>query len=74
VAPAGLRYILQNYPRPLWGTCLDNYVPLYKKYGAVEVNDPRRMPAYFRRRRWQFNLILRLLGRNKRLAVIVFPV
>jgi hypothetical protein len=71
VANAGLKFILANYPRPLWGTCLNNLVPYYKKLGAREVTEPGQMPAFFRRRQRFFNILLSLFRSRKRLAVIV---
>lgn len=68
---AGVRFMADNYPRPLWGTCLSSVIPLYQSLGAVEVVDPKAMPAFLRRRRWLFNLLLRLARRKDYLAVMV---
>ncbi|MCX6012561.1 MAG: GNAT family N-acetyltransferase [Chloroflexi bacterium] len=73
ISNAGGKFIINNFPRPLWGTCLNNLVPFYKRFGAVEIIDQKEMPSFLRRRQRWFNLLLRLFRSNKRLAVIVLP-
>ena len=72
VAAAGLKYIQAGFPRPLWGTCLNNLVPYYKKLGFLEVTGGK-LPPCFRRRQRLFNGLLSLFRSRKRLAVIVLP-
>jgi len=71
IPTTGGEFMLANFPRPLWGTCLSRLVPLYQKLGAVEVVDPERMPPYLRRRQRWFNAFLRLARRKQYLAVMV---
>ena len=71
VAVAIVEHMAANCPRPLWGTCTDNFIPFYERFGATEVTDPGRMPPFLRRRRCRFNMLLRLARKQEYLAVMV---
>jgi GNAT superfamily N-acetyltransferase len=72
VAMAMGKHVIANTPGPLWGTCLDRHTALYRRAGAVEVVDSRRIPLFMRRRQRLFGLIFRLVGKKARLVTMVF--
>jgi GNAT superfamily N-acetyltransferase len=67
----GGKYILAHAPRPLWGLCQPRYLPFYKRFGAVEVTDPGRIPAFLKRRLRTFGIIMKLSKRRENLTAIV---
>lgn len=67
----GRDFMLAHFPRPWWGTCLNNLIPVYLRLGAVEVVDPGQMPPFLRRRQRLFNALLRLVRSKHYLAILV---
>ena len=67
----GSKFVFAHFPRPLWGTCPSTHIPFYKRLGAVEVVDPKKMPPFLRRRQRLFNALLRLARKKGYLAVMV---
>ena len=58
---------------PLWLTCRSGLVPFYEKYGFVDATFWEELPPYFRRIRRLARLLMRLAGREHRLAIMVWP-
>lgn len=70
-ALVGGKYILEHAPRPLWGLCQPRYLPFYRRFGAMEITDPRRIPTFLKRRLRTFNIIMKLNKRRENLIAIV---
>jgi GNAT superfamily N-acetyltransferase len=71
VATTLLSHILQESPRPLWGTCPEVLIPFYHRFGAVAVDQADLMPPFIRRRwRW-FAFYMRLFRKRGSLAVMM---
>lgn len=73
VALTGGKYIIDHAPRPLWGVCERRYLPLYQRFGAVEVTDPALMPAFMSRRLRTYSAMFKMARRQVKLAVVVVP-
>lgn len=71
VAARLMRFVIENNPHPLWGTCPDNVVAFQKRNGGTVVTDPCLMPPFLRRRQRLFNFLLRLARKKTRLAVMM---
>lgn len=71
IAIALCEHVVAQGPRPQWGTCTSDFIPFYRKFGAVEVTDSGKMPRFLRRRRRWFNIFLRLARKKEYLAVMV---
>jgi GNAT superfamily N-acetyltransferase len=70
IAAAIIRYFLSQAQSDLWLTCRSGLVLLYQSFGFVEIGDPSRMPAYFRRVWRLFNGLTRWSPQLERLAVL----
>jgi predicted N-acetyltransferase YhbS len=66
-----IHQVQREGPRPLWGTCPDSRVDFYKRFGAVEIENPRRMPPILRRRQWWYTRVSRLMKWPEDLVVMV---
>ncbi|MBN1664113.1 MAG: GNAT family N-acetyltransferase [Deltaproteobacteria bacterium] len=65
------RHIVAHLNGRLWGTCMDSMASFYKRFGGVEVSDPKQIPSFLKGRQRWVNLFLRLTGREGRLIVMV---
>ena len=72
VALAGGEFIVAHFPHPLWGTCPSKLISFYKKFGAIEVTNPKKMPSFLRRRQRLVNIFLHLARKKSYLAVMSF--
>lgn len=57
---------------PLWLTCREGLVPLYRRFGFREVTDPSKLTPYFRRLMWLARFFLRIMRPEEGLAVMLW--
>jgi len=74
IAAAIIRHLQTQAQSDLWLTCRSGLVPLYQRSGFVEISDPSRMPAYFRRVWRLFNGLTRWSPQLERLAIMRWEV
>ena len=58
---------------PLWLTCREGLVPLYRRFGFREVTEARELSPYFRRLMRLVRVILRVVRPEEGLAVMLWP-
>lgn len=69
VAAEIIRWLMHDAGPPLWLMCRSNLVPLYQKFGFVEVGPDETQPSYFRRMRGLAKAFL-FSGRKDYLAIM----
>lgn len=73
LARAVIEYLQRQAGPPLWLTCREGLVPLYRRFGFREVTEARELSPYFRRLMRLVRVILRVVRPEEGLAVMLWP-
>ncbi len=73
LARAVIEHLQRRAGPPLWLTCREGLVPLYRRFGFREVTEARELSPYFRRLMRLVRVILRVVRPEEGLAVMLWP-